>query len=237
MGLGVQTLANTAMLTVQQPSVLTALEAGGYSSTFTAAMDPYSPLVTFEVTGGTQQQAVATTDEIIRRFTASVTDLQVGVYGVAAQDQATAKRIDIGNNIQESNANVLRAAVAVAGVGLMFTLAFSLGVDALIARRQRRRASGSPGVSVEDLSPRPAGPAPAAAAAPLAVTPASLPAAQPLEIERVAALPQLASVAEARIDEARAGASASPGPDATVVLPLAYRSTRRRPEDRAAGPR
>jgi hypothetical protein len=177
MGLGPDTLADTAMLTVQQPAVLESLVAAGFSAVFTATLSEDSPLVTFEVTAGTREQATASTNEIIRRFSASVLDLQVEVYGVTEQDLATVERIDIGNNITESNSNVIRAAVAVTGIGLLLTFALAIGVDALVSRRARRRSGGSAGVGVEDLSPPPTGPVPARAATATARTPfASVPA-------------------------------------------------------------
>ncbi|HEY7224965.1 MAG TPA: hypothetical protein VH561_15430 [Micromonosporaceae bacterium] len=235
MGLGAQTLANTAMVTVTEPSVLASLRAAGYSDTFTATLDNYSPLVTFEVTGATREQAIATTDEVIRRFTASVTDLQVNVYGVAPEDQASAKRLDTGNNITESTSSILRAAVAVGGVFLLLTLGLTIGVDALATRRIRRRASGSPGLSIEDLSPLPAGPAPVPAAPPrMPVTPAISSVASSV-LDRG----PVTEPSGPRLDDTDGGATSAgtANPDSTVVLPLAYRSSRRLPEDRGAGRR
>jgi hypothetical protein len=249
MALGAQSLANTAVRTLEQSSVLAALKAGGYSDTFTATLDDYSPMVTFAVTGLSREQAIATTDELIRRFSASIIDLQVGVYGVAEQDLATAKRIDLGNNIEEANANVKRAVVAVGAAGLLLTFGLSIGVDVFVARRARRRAGGSPGVDVEDLSPRPVSPAPAGhARVPDASREAEIPAlvgartrarATPAEIGLGEQSPTRPVPNGRRLDDTDPGASSESVPEreATIVLPLAYRTPRRSPNDRGAGRR
>ncbi len=85
-------------------------------------MGSASPLVTFEITGSTQAQALGTTDQLVRRFEQSVIDLQ-GVYRVAPADLITPRRLDLGTNLEESDARVKRALVGVAGAGLLLTVA------------------------------------------------------------------------------------------------------------------
>jgi hypothetical protein len=151
--LGMYNLANAAILTVQQQGVVESLKASGYSESFTATLNSTSPLVTFEVTGSSPKQAIDTTNELILLFTASVRNLQVDTYGVSANDLVVARRIDSGTNIAESDGRVKRALVAVAGLGLLLTLAFTVGMDALLGRRARRSAGLPPGVGMADLSP------------------------------------------------------------------------------------
>jgi hypothetical protein len=151
--LGTYNLANAAVLTVQQHGVVESLKANGYSESFTVTLKSSSPLVTFEVTGSSPQQATDTANELIRQFTANVRDLQVDTYGVADNDLVVARRIDFGSNIEESDARVKRAAVAVAGLGVLLTLGFTLGLDALLGRHARRRAGLPVGLSPVDLSP------------------------------------------------------------------------------------
>jgi hypothetical protein len=151
--LGTYNLANAAVLTVQQHGVVESLKANGYSESFTVTLKSSSPLVTFEVTGSSPQQATDTANELIRQFTANVRDLQVDTYGVAENDLVVARRIDFGSNIEESDARVKRAAVAVAGLGLLLTLGFTVGLDALLGRHARRRAGLPVGVGPVDLSP------------------------------------------------------------------------------------
>jgi hypothetical protein len=145
-GLGLYNLANAAILTVQQQSVVEALKGSGYSDSFTATLTSTSPLVTFEVTGDTEAQATSTANLLVDRFTDSVKDLQVTTYGVSSADLVTTRRIDLGTNIKESDSRVKRALVAVVGVGLLLTIAFTVGVDSFIRRRSRRLAGAAPGL-------------------------------------------------------------------------------------------
>jgi hypothetical protein len=152
-GLGLYNLANAAILTVQQASVVESLKASGLSDTFTATLNSSSPLVTFEVTGASEQQAIDTTNALIQRFSASITDLQVQTYSVNSKDLVVARRIDFGANVKQSDGRVKRAVVAVAVLGLLLTLALTIGLDALLSRRARVRAGLPAGVGTADLSP------------------------------------------------------------------------------------
>lgn len=264
--LGMYNLANAAILTVQQQAVVESLKANGYSESFTATLNSSSPLVTFEVTGSTPRQAIDTTDELIRRFTASVSNLQVDTYGVAADDLVVARRIDSGTNIAESDGRVKRALVAVAGLGLLLTLAFTVGMDALLARRARRRAGLPAGVGTADLSPpssvaasRPSNggrngavsfdmsPRPDYQAAakrgdtghrqPSHVPPTD-PVGRPESDSAVGTPVQLAETPDGAADGAVDGViEGALEEDATVVLPLTHRSLRRRgPDDKGTRP-
>jgi hypothetical protein len=224
--LGLYNLADAAMLTVQQKTVVESFKASGLSETFTATLNTSSPLVTFEVTGESERQAVETTDALIARFSASVTDLQVQAYGVTSADLVTAQRIDFGGNVAESNGRVKRAVVGVAGVGILLTLALTVGVDATARRRARRNAGMSDGLGVDELSPTPApvGSAPSSRTANGTATrkrsssSAAGPAALggPVMVEE----PTTGQVTGAGDDDlARV--------DSTVVLPLSYRAPQR----------
>ena len=57
LGLGLQTIGNAAVVTVQDKSVVDMLKASGLSETFTLTMAQQSPLVTFEIVGSTALQA------------------------------------------------------------------------------------------------------------------------------------------------------------------------------------
>jgi hypothetical protein len=118
----------------------------------------------------------------------------------------------------------------------------------LATRRAPRRAGGTPGVSIEDLSPPPTGPAPATArpaptparaleapalvGAPQAFIERASAGAEPLGIER-------APAGGLRIDDTRVVGepAAADQPDETVVLPLAYRAPRRRSSNGGTGQR
>lgn len=241
-GLGLYNLANAGILTVQQGAVVQSLKAAGMSETFTATLNSSSPLVTFEVTGNSHQQAIDTTDELIKRFTATITDLQVQTYGVSPKDLVVARRIDFGANVEESDARVKRALVAVAGLGILLSLGFTVGTDAMLNRRARKRAGLPAGVALADLSPMPV-----VAMAPPAPRPATrfdqgngyagLGAATPSPPGPAA--PQATGFGDESIrdtDEDDA-APAAMHTDATVVLPLTHRPARRRDGTEGSQPR
>jgi capsular polysaccharide biosynthesis protein len=211
MMLGVYNLANAAMLTIQQQSVVEALVAADLSDTYTATLGSGMPIVTIEVTGTSQEQAIATSDELIRRFSASVVDLQAQVYGVSTADLATARSIDLGPNVEPSTGRVKRAVIGIAGAGVVLAVAVSVAVDSLALRRRRRLAP-----EAEDLVEEPA---PAAAPAPRA------------RPSTAAAVARSGSSAPPTHPLALGSADQSPGfddDDGTVVLPLALQAPRRR---------
>jgi hypothetical protein len=259
-GLGVYTLGNAAMVTIQDEAVVQALEDSGRSTSYTVSLSPTSPLVTIEVIGGTKAQAAQTADELIRRYNDSVAALQ-RAYGVAPADSITTRRLDIGDNLKESDGKVKRALVAVAGAGMLLTIAWTVGVDAVLRRRARRGA----GLDATDLStgallaasprtpltrpdqpPRPKSPMPTrftfneSAAALTAAGERTRPV-QPsangnlgsgLSLEYQDAPPQASNAIE-RFDvtEESIAITVIPPESATVVLPLSHHQSRRNQVD------
>jgi capsular polysaccharide biosynthesis protein len=148
LGLGLQTLGNAAIVTVLDQTVVDHLKATGYSDTFTVTMGTTTPLVTIEVVGTSERQARDTAEQLVQKFTQSVASLQTA-YGVTTADSITARRLDLGTNIKVSDSTVKRAVVAVAGAGLLFTAASTVGLDVWLRRRRRRR-------SEDDQAPVPA---------------------------------------------------------------------------------
>lgn len=140
--LGVSTLANAASVTVQDASVLEELVDKGYSDSFTITMNNDTGLVMLEVSGTTPEQATQTTALLADRYTASMQQLQVA-RGVAKEDLITTVRLDAGINLKESDSNVKRALVAVIVAGLLLTVAWTIGLDAIVRRRKRRQLPGS----------------------------------------------------------------------------------------------
>jgi hypothetical protein len=136
--LGLGTLCNAAIVTVQDQKVIEELDRTGLSGNFTIAMSQQTPLVTIEITGESGAQATATAKILVERFDESVKALQ-DAYGAPAQDHITTRRLDLGTNIEESNSKVKRAIVAVLGAGILMTVATTVGIDAMLRRRARRR--------------------------------------------------------------------------------------------------
>jgi hypothetical protein len=144
------TLGDAAIVTLQDQSVLDAFDAAGLSDSFTLQMgssglmvEAYQtgktiPMVTVEVVAKSREQADATARELITRFDASLITLQTA-YGVSTTDLITTHRLDLGNNIQQSSANVKRATGALLAVAVLAAIAITVGVDVVIRRRRARR--------------------------------------------------------------------------------------------------
>ncbi|SCL34171.1 hypothetical protein GA0070624_4921 [Micromonospora rhizosphaerae] len=139
-GLGLETIGNAAIVTVTDRSVAKRMKALGYSDSYTLTMGSTSPMVSFEIIGKSEAQASATAEQLVERFSQSVANLQ-SAYSVAPSDAITTRRLDLGTNVVQSNSKVKRAFIAVVGAGLLLSAAGTVGIDALLRRRQRRRAA------------------------------------------------------------------------------------------------
>jgi capsular polysaccharide biosynthesis protein len=135
---GLLALANAASVSVLDPSVPEEMKAAGFSDSFTIQMNVTSAVITFTVTGKSADQANATATELVRRYADSVKTLQDQAR-IAAADQITASRLGSAVGAVESNGNVKRALAAMGGAGLLMTAGATIGVDALLRRRARRR--------------------------------------------------------------------------------------------------
>jgi capsular polysaccharide biosynthesis protein len=138
LGLGVQTLGNAAIVTVTDPGVTDQLHAAGYSDSYTVTIAESSPLITFEVVGRSPEQARQTAEQLIDRLDKSVATLQT-TYGVTEADSIVTHRLDVRPSVKRSTGKVKRALVAAGGAGLLVVIAATVGIDAWLRRRQRRR--------------------------------------------------------------------------------------------------
>jgi hypothetical protein len=135
---GLEALANAASITVTEPTAASQMADAGFSSSFTVMLSNSAAMVTFQVTGNSEAQANDTADQLVKVYTDSVKTLQDQV-GAAPVDQIQAKRLGATASAVPSNGNVKRAAVAVAGAGLLFTCGVTVAIDALLRRRARRK--------------------------------------------------------------------------------------------------
>ena len=157
MSLGLDGLANAAMVSLTDGSIVEVLEAGGYSDSFTPTLGSSSPLLKLEVVGVSPGQAISTADMLVQRYDQAVKDLQAS-SNVAPADYITTKRIDNTtiNSLKESDSKVKRALVAVIGAGLLVTIAWTIGLDTLLRRRSRKRSGLANEFAAFDLPPGPA---------------------------------------------------------------------------------
>jgi capsular polysaccharide biosynthesis protein len=234
MDLGLAALGNAATISLKDESVLTSLTASGYSENFTMTPNSDNLMETFEVTGTSAAQASKTADQLVKLFVQSVVDLQTA-YGVQQTNLITTRRLDLGNNLTQSNSNVKRAVVAVGVAGILLTLAFTIGLDALVRRRSRRLAAMA-GDEAPELRRPPTRREPAAAPASrqqqLVISPVSQstsrPAPGPGQGQYGSPMGTvLVDSNEDQFGEPTERNGTLPVPtDATVVLPLAYQKSR-----------
>ncbi|WP_305784103.1 hypothetical protein [Symbioplanes lichenis] len=138
--LGLASLTKAGMISVQDQKVVKQLHDAGFSDDFTATQDPQLPIVTFEVIGDDEAQATLTSERLIKHFSDTVGTLQKD-YGAPKDQMITARRLDLGDNIEESTSKVKRALIAVAGVGALLAAALTVAADALLRRRSRKKAA------------------------------------------------------------------------------------------------
>jgi capsular polysaccharide biosynthesis protein len=131
---GLQTLGNAAIVTLTDKFVLDHMKSTGMSDSYTAEMGSSSPLVKIEVVGKSRAQAEGTANELVDLFNQNVASLQTA-YGVTTVDLITTRRLDLGKNVEKSDANVKRALVAVFGAGLLLMVGVTIGFDAWHRRR------------------------------------------------------------------------------------------------------
>jgi hypothetical protein len=138
--LGLGSLSRAAALTVQDQAVLKQLDAEGFSENVIITRDDQQPIMTIEVIADSKEQATETSEEIIRRLSASMDALQAD-YGANEESFITARRLDRGDNIEVANSKVKRAMVAVGGVGVLLSAALTIGFDGLLRRRRVKPAA------------------------------------------------------------------------------------------------
>jgi hypothetical protein len=136
--LGLNTLGQAAIYATQDQSFLDQLKAAGHSDNFTLTMTYPNPIVTVEVVGTTQDDARDTTQLIVNRLRGAAESLQRG-SGVGDADIIATQRLDQGQNLVPSRSKQKRAILAVAAAGLVVTAGGTVGFDAILRRRSRRR--------------------------------------------------------------------------------------------------
>jgi hypothetical protein len=160
--LGANTLGQASIYATQDQSFLDALKAAHHTDNFTLTMTYPNPIITIEVVGKTKADALETNSLILSRLRGAAESLQRNT-GVKDADIIATQRLDQGSNVKPSTSKVKRAIAAVAAAGIILTAGGTVGIDALLRRRARRRNElATP--TTGRRPPRPASPAPATSA-------------------------------------------------------------------------
>jgi hypothetical protein len=151
--LGLNTLGQASIYATQDQGFLDQLKATQHTNNFTLTMTYPDPIVTVEVVGVTPADARDTTDLIVSRLRGAAESLQRGA-GVGDADIIATQRLDRGQNLLPSRSKQKRAILAVAAAGVILTAGGTVGVDALMRYRRRKRLAEAEALgSEENLEP------------------------------------------------------------------------------------
>lgn len=138
LGLGPQALGDAVIVSVTEQYVVKQLKKAGYSDEFKLTLSERTPMVTFEITGTSRQQAIGTANQLVTRFTQSTAELQTA-YRVAKDDTISAHRLGHGVNVTASNSKLKRAGAAAGAAALLVTVGGTVAIDSWLRRRRIRR--------------------------------------------------------------------------------------------------
>jgi len=137
--LGLGALNTAATYATVDRMFLNQLKTRGMSDNVVITNGYPAPIATVEVIGSSKEMAMGTADEVVRRFNDVVKSLQDD-YAVQSPGRILTRRLDTGNNLEETGGKVKRALVAVAGAGALLTAGLTVAFDALMRGRFRRRS-------------------------------------------------------------------------------------------------
>jgi hypothetical protein len=153
--LGINALAQAAMIKVEDKTVLDDLVRQGYTDNVTFSVDDRSPLLRIEAVGRTPAQATGTVRQLMNLLDQQVRTQQ-SQYGVAPADAITTLVLDDGTNVTVVTTKLKRVIIVAVGIGLLLTAATTIGVDALFGRRARPRlVASAPPWSTPEVMVRP----------------------------------------------------------------------------------
>jgi capsular polysaccharide biosynthesis protein len=136
--LGLGALNTAATYATVDRTFLNQLKTRGMSDNVVITNGYPAPIATIDVIGSSQEMAMGTANEVVRRFSDVVKSLQDD-YAVQTPGRILTRRLDTGNNLEQTGGKVKRALVAVAGAGVLVTVGLTVAFDALMRRRSRRR--------------------------------------------------------------------------------------------------
>lgn len=136
--LGYQALGNAVLIKVTDPPVLKQLASSGLSESVTVTLAERIPLLEIEAVGSSPEQATATVRRVMALLAEGITAEQKR-YGVLPEDTITTLTLNDGASVEVVTSKVKRLVVVAGGLGLLTTTAGTIGFDALMRRRSRRR--------------------------------------------------------------------------------------------------
>lgn len=116
-----------------------AMEARGLSDTWESDIDIRFPsLLIIKVTAESQEKARATAQALQEGIKEEVARKQSNL-NLKPGEEITTVGFDDGSNLEKATSKVKRALIVVVGVGVILTIAFTIGLDAFLRWRSTRR--------------------------------------------------------------------------------------------------
>lgn len=147
--LGYEALGNATMIDVNKKSVLEQMVADGLTDNVTVTMEEV-PLFEIEAVGNSPEQATATVQRVMDSIAEAVLQRQQTLR-VAKTETITTLKLDDGSEVEVKGSKTMRVMIVAAGLGLLLTAGFTIGLDALLRFRAARRRGDTepePGVAV-----------------------------------------------------------------------------------------
>jgi len=135
--LGYEALGNATMIDVAKKAVLEKMVADGLSDNVTVTMEQV-PLFEIEAVGDSPEQATATVQRVQKNISDAVLERQQTLR-VAKSETINALDLDDGTEVEVKKSKIMRVMIVAAGLGLLLTAGFTIGLDALIRFRRRRQ--------------------------------------------------------------------------------------------------
>jgi capsular polysaccharide biosynthesis protein len=150
--LGYQAMGNAAIIDVTKKAVFEQMIADGMTDNITITPIDQVPLFEIEAVGTTPQQATATVQRVQQNFNKAVLQRQDSMR-VTKSDEMTTLALDDGTEVTVKRSKTLRVMVVAAGVGLLLTAGLTIGLDAILRARTRRRLEAEGLVADEQVVP------------------------------------------------------------------------------------
>jgi len=137
--LGYNALGQAAIVKVEDDSVAKALTGAGLSDNFTVTIEYGTSFLSIEAIGKSAPQATASVQRLMTVL-AQFVESEQSRFGVAKVDMITTLALDQGEKVTVVTSKQKRVLIVAAGIGILVSAGATIGLDALLRRRNKRHA-------------------------------------------------------------------------------------------------
>lgn len=119
-----------------------AFAAQGLSSQYEIVYDDDTPVMTFTVTGDNEETALRTGERLVAHLTTTLAQSQAD-YGIPRRSRVKVTTVDAPDVVNPAEGGTLRVTAMLALVGVVFSFAVAVVVDAILARRSALAEDGT----------------------------------------------------------------------------------------------